>query len=191
MSEPEQKNSSSSTILALYNNMLGGALLSFPILFRDAGLLTGTLTIIGSAAIAFATCRLYILHTRDDEKDVEQSIFRILGKKWETSFRLITGAYIVFLNVITLDLIVDQLYSIIYFFFDRAGSGGSIAPKDSLQFDQFSIQWLTLVLFLPLLALLSIKKVDFLVKLCEYGSSSIFIYMIYVVYCFLLATFKG
>lgn len=45
-------------------------------------------------------------------------------------FRFITGCYIVFLNIIYLDLIVDQLYSSIYYFYDMNGDADHIAHKD-------------------------------------------------------------
>lgn len=128
----QEKNSSMTTILALLNNMLGGALLSFPVLFKQKGLISSTIVLAVSAVISFSTCRIYELHSKESEKDVEESIKRITGKKWERYFRFVTGIYIVLLNVISLDLIVDQLYSIIYFFFDANGSADSIAAKDSL-----------------------------------------------------------
>jgi amino acid permease len=60
------KNSSLSTVLALYNNMLGGALLSFPILFRDAGLISSTIITVVSCLISYFTCRIYVMHNRKD-----------------------------------------------------------------------------------------------------------------------------
>jgi len=130
----QRKNSSLSTVLALYNNMLGGALLSFPILFRDAGLISSTIITVVSCVISYFTCRIYVMHNKKDEKTVEQSIRRILGRKGEKAFRFITGSYIVFLNIIYLELIVDQLYSAIYYFYDMQGQADHIATKDDLTF---------------------------------------------------------
>lgn len=132
MSTSEKKNTSATTVLALLNNMLGGALLSFPIFFKTKGVLSGSLVLALSALISFLTCRIYVLHSKQDEKDVETTIRRILGRKWERHFSFITGFYLVLLNIISLDLIVDQLYSIIYFFFDANDSADLIARKDSL-----------------------------------------------------------
>lgn len=84
-------------------------------------------------------------------------------------------------------MIVDQLYSVIYFFFDTNGHADSIAPKDSFMFDKFSTQWLSLILLLPLLALIFIKKLNILVKLSEYGSYSAMIYFIFVIVKFITA----
>ena len=106
-------------------------------------------------------------------------------------FQLITGIYIVFLNFVYLDLIVDQLYSIIFYFCDMTDSGDSIAPKDKIVFDQFSLQWLTIILILPLFAYISIKKLNFLVRISQYGSYSIFMYMVYLIVRFFVALFNG
>jgi hypothetical protein len=52
----------------------------------------------------------------DEDKDVEWTIRRLLGVAWEKRFRLITGFYLILLCIIYIDLIVDQLYSIFFFF---------------------------------------------------------------------------
>lgn len=71
-----------STILAMFNNMLGPAILSLPLIFRDDGLLSGTMVMVVSALISFVTCRIYVLHCTEEEVDIELTIKRILGKKW-------------------------------------------------------------------------------------------------------------
>lgn len=86
---------------------------------------------------------------------------------------------------------MDQLYSIIYFFFDANNSTSSIAPKDSLDFSRFSTQWLTLLLFIPLLGLCSLKNKNLMVKLSEYGSFAIFVYMGYVIIQFIISLARG
>ena len=130
MPQTDQKNSSTSTILAMFNNMLGTALLSLPIVFRDTGLISSTIVLAFSAIISYVTCRIYVLHANKEDKDVEWTIRRILGKKWEKYFRMITGAYLILLCIISYDLIVDQLYSIIFYFFKSNSWEGHIAGKD-------------------------------------------------------------
>ncbi len=44
---------------------------------------------------------------------------------------------------------------------------------------------------MPLLALSFLKKLKIMLKLSEYGSASIFIYMLYVVIQFFVSLFKG
>lgn len=182
-----KKNSSMATVLAMLNNMLGGAMLSFPILFKKTGLISSTLVLFFSAVISFVTCRVYVLHGGEEDKDVEWSIRRILGAKWEKYFRLITGFYLLLLSIISLDLIVDQLYSILYFFLKENG----IAEKDEFSFSKFSPQWLTLILFVPLLAVVFLKNLKLLVKISEYGSISILVYIAYVLVQFIVSVISG
>lgn len=163
--EAERVNSSTTTVLAMFNSMVGGAMLTMPILFRSTGMVTGSIILIISGLISFITCRIYVIHMSAEDKDVEWTIRRLLGSKWEKRFRFITGFYLILLCVIYIDLIVDQLYSVIYFFFETNGHADSIAPKDGFMFDKFSTQWLTLILFCPLLALIFIKKLNIMVKL--------------------------
>ena len=131
------------------------------------------------------------MHAKESEKTVEEVIRRILGVKGEKFYRLITGIYIIMVSIIYLDLLVDQLYSIIYEIFGFVGSQDSVAPKDKLIFNKFSQQWLCLILFAPLFAIVSVKNINFLVKLCEYGSFSIFVYMGYVVIQFMVTAIRG
>jgi amino acid permease len=178
-------------VLALFSNMLGAALLSIPLMFRDAGLLSSTVVLALAALVSFITCRIYALHSTEEDEDVEATIRRILGPKWERSFRFVTGCYLIFLSIITLDLIVDQLFSIIYSLCKMAGSVEGLAKKSEFSFGSFSTQWLSLLMFLPLMRVVSLKNVTFLVKLSEYGSATIFIYALYVVAQFFAAALQG
>ncbi len=58
----EKTNSSMDTIFVLVNSMIGGAMLTFPILFRSAGLATSAIVLLLSGYISFKTCRIYIFH---------------------------------------------------------------------------------------------------------------------------------
>jgi amino acid permease len=83
------------------------------------------------------------------------------------------------------DLIVDQLYSIIYFFFDHYDRLDLIAAKDAFVFNTFSTQWLTIILFIPMMALVFIKNLNLMVKLSGYGAYSAVLYFAFVVYKFI------
>mgnify|MGYP003473975002 CR=1 FL=1 len=78
----ERVNTSTTTVLAMFNSMVGGAMLTMPILFRSAGMVTSTIVLIISGIISFVTCRIYVVHMSDEDKDVEWTIRRILGSKW-------------------------------------------------------------------------------------------------------------
>ena len=77
-----QENSSVTTIFTIINSMIGGAMLTFPILFREAGILTSVLVLVISSLISYKTCRIYILHLAPSDNDAEDTIRRIMGSKW-------------------------------------------------------------------------------------------------------------
>ena len=72
--------------------------------------------------------------------------------------------------------------------------GGNVeflADKSEFAFGKFSPQWLTLILFLPLMKMVSLKNISLLVKISEYGAFAIFIYAVYVIIQFFIAAFTG
>lgn len=161
-------------------------MLTFPIQFRQAGILTSVIVLAISAYISYKTCRIYAIHLSKKDSDVDDTIKRIMGYNWLKGFRYITGFYLVLLNMIYIDLIVDQLYDIIFYIFNQSGHSDWIAPKDSktLVFDRFSQQYLSLIMFIPLLAMTFIKNLTFLIKLTSYGVYSVFIYIVFIFYSF-------
>ena len=181
MSQVIRNHSSFATISAILNSTLGGALLTFPVLFRNAGIITSTIILFVSAIISFITCRIYTFHAIDADKDAEATIRRILGAKWQRAYRLITGAYLIFLCIVYIDLIVDQLYSMIQFF------DHSIADKNQFTFSKFSEQYLTLIMVIPFLLLISVKNLNLVVRIAAYGAITIAIYFIFVIYQFIHA----
>ena len=58
----EGLNPSWSTIFTLVNTMIGGTMLTLPMLFRTSGVCTGVIVLLLSGFISYKTCRLYILH---------------------------------------------------------------------------------------------------------------------------------
>lgn len=190
---PSNLNSSVTTIFTLLNSMIGGAMLTFPVLFQKAGIVTGIVVLAVSCLISYKTCRIYIIHLSPNDKDVEDTIKRILGLKWEKFFRLITGLYLVLLNIIYLILIVDQIYNIVFFIMSKAGAENSIADKevDHFVFDKFSKQYLSIIMFLPLLALTFMKNLSFVIKLASFGVGSVFIYFSFLLYKFFSSVSEG
>lgn len=59
------RNSSWSTIATLINSMLGGAMLTLPILYRSSGIITGIIILLVSGLISYKTCSLYVLHMKE------------------------------------------------------------------------------------------------------------------------------
>lgn len=181
-----QENPSWRTICAMVNSMIGGTMLTLPILFRDSGLGIGVLVLILSGWISYKTCALYVMHMSEHEENIEETIRRLLGKRGEDFFRLITGIYLVFLNIIYVDLLTDQLFNILYFILHKTDSMDWITEKNEKQivFNKISIQVIALVMFLPLLLTMFIKNLSFLVKLTAIGVVSVFTYTGYIFFKF-------
>jgi amino acid permease len=189
----QKENPSIRTIFTLLSSMIGGAMLTFPILFKTAGIVTGVIVLIVSSFISYKTCRIYVMHLAPSDTDIEDTIRRILGLKWEKFFRLITGFYLVLLNIIYIVLIVDQTYNIIYFIMLKADAKNYIADKkvDHFVFDRFSKQYLSLIMYLPILAATFIKNLSFVIKLASFGIISCFIYSLFLIYQFSATAVHG
>jgi amino acid permease len=171
-------------VFALVNSMIGGTMLTLPLLFRDSGLITSAIILVLSGFISLKTCNLYMQHLASDEKDIQDSVKRILRGRWYEFFCLITGVYLIMLNVLYIVLINDQLYNIIKFALAMAGKHDSLAPKTEFTFGKMSEQWLAVITYLPLLGMLFIKNLGLLVRMTAIGVWSVFIYFIFVGYAF-------
>lgn len=80
--------------------MIGGTMLTMPILFLNSGIIAGVIVLLISGYISYKTCRIYVIHLGEKDNDVDDSIRRILSSKWSNFFKLITGYYLIFLNII-------------------------------------------------------------------------------------------
>lgn len=141
--------------------------------------------------ISRKTCDIYIRHLADDEPDIQDSVRRIMKGRWYEFFCLITGVYLIMLNVLYIVLINDQLYNIIKFALAMGGRKDVLADKNVFTFSQFGEQWLAVITFLPLLATLFIKNLSLLVKLTAIGVISVFVYFIFVGYAFVDNLIQG
>lgn len=57
-------------------------MLTFPVLFQKAGIITAIIVLIVSCLVSYITCRIYVMHLAPEDNDVEDTIKRILGLKW-------------------------------------------------------------------------------------------------------------
>jgi amino acid permease len=105
-------------------------MLTLPLLFRDSGLITSTIILVLSGMISRKTCDIYIQHLAEGEHDIQDSVRRIMKGRWYEFFCLITGVYLIMLNVLYIVLINDQLYNIIKFALAMAGKNDVLADKN-------------------------------------------------------------
>jgi sodium-coupled neutral amino acid transporter 9 len=133
------------------------------------------------------------MHTGSGDNDVEDTVRRIMGLKWEKVFRLITGVFLVLVSVVYVVLICDEIYDIIYYIMHTSGASDSIADKDvdHLVFNKFSKQYLSFILFGPLLAITFLKNLDVILKLAAYGVASVFVYFAFLLYQFFTSVAHG
>lgn len=82
-------------------------MLVLPILFYYNGLIGATLNMTITGIISCKTCMMYIDHLKPKEQDYNESIIRILGKRYETLYRVSKGCYLILL-VLTYFLLITQ-----------------------------------------------------------------------------------
>jgi amino acid permease len=114
----------------MLNSMIGGTMLALPLLFRDTGMITSLIILLLSGFISSKTCNIFLIHLAPKDNDVQDSIRRIMKGRWYEFFCLITGFYLITLNVLYVVLINDQFYNILAYIFDKSGKASSLAPKN-------------------------------------------------------------
>ena len=62
---------------------------------------------------------------------------------------------------------------------------------DHFVFDKFSKQYLSIIMYLPLLALTFMKDLSIVIKLASYGVGSVFIYFAFLIYQFFKSVIDG
>ena len=186
----KKTNSNITTILSVFTSMMEGGMLTFPILFRATGIISSTIVLMISGLISYMSCRVYVVNVREEENSIEEMLIRVLGLRWERIWRVTTSCYLLIQCIIYIDLIIDQFYGIFIYIFDQNGHIDAIGRKDEVVFNKFSLQWLTIALFLPLLSMLFIKNMNLLLRIAEFGAYPSFIYLVFVVYKFFDAVLR-
>jgi sodium-coupled neutral amino acid transporter 9 len=90
-------------------------------------------------------------------------------------------------------LINSTLYPILEFIFIKTGFTNYASSKTTkaIVFDQFSVQYLSLILFIPLAIPLFIRNISKLIKLAEFGVVAIVSFGVFVLYIFLRNVLDG
>jgi sodium-coupled neutral amino acid transporter 9 len=103
-------DSSTKTVFNIANTMIGSTVIVFPILFIKDGLVGSVIIMFVIGCIQYLTCRLLVLHNRQDELDFNSSILRIGGRKLNI-FNSILNLLLLFLVcIIYYQLIVANFY---------------------------------------------------------------------------------
>ena len=176
----KKKNPSWKTILHITNNMIGSSILIFPLVFIKYGVLNATFVLILMAAISCETCLLQIRHVKMNELDLPETILRILGGKWFYSYVISSFIFNGFSVLIYFILMNNLLYSMLEYFFVLGKEEPWIAPVTEFTFERFSKQWTIIIMAVVMLILYTISYLRYLLILCQYGITGIFIYVFFL-----------
>lgn len=78
-SKISQTDSSLKTVVSLANTMVGSAIIVYPILFVKDGMISSAIVLFTVGFVNYLTCRLLVVHNRNDEPGFNDSIMRIGG----------------------------------------------------------------------------------------------------------------
>ena len=184
--EPKKVNSFS-TILSIWNTMIGSSTVSLPYNVYNSGIIPAIFLSVIYGLICFYTCKVYIdLGSKHPDFciTIEKYFQKVFGNKIAKIGKFIQ---ILFCILITLGglliyfLIINQnLYPISCLILNKIGleiNGLDLTPE----FNRFSIVYLGMILCIILFPLTIKKEVGFLVKLSSYGIYFISILIIFVI----------
>jgi len=184
--EPKKVNSFS-TILSIWNTMIGSSTVSLPYNVYNSGIIPAIFLSTIYGLICFYTCKVYIdLGSKhpDFSITIEKYFKKVFGDKIAKIAKFIQ---ILFCILITLGglliyfLIINQnLYPISCLILNKIGleiDGLDLTPD----FNRFSIVYLGIILCIILFPLTIKKDIGFLVKLSSYGIYFISILIIFVI----------
>ena len=185
--EPKKVNSFT-TILSIWNSMIGSSVVTQPNNVYYAGIIPSIFLSIIYGLISFYTCKIYVDYG-SKEPDFSVIIERYLNKKFGNRIGKIgKNIQILFNTLITLGgiliyfLIMSQnLYPIACLILNKMGL--DIDAKDlTPDFGRFSFIYLSIILCFVLFPLSIKKDIGFLVKLSSYGIYFVSILIIFVIY---------
>jgi sodium-coupled neutral amino acid transporter 9 len=171
-------------IFSMTNNMVGGSLLIFPILFYDAGLITSVLCCLIYAAVNFKSSKIYLQHFKNKEPDIQFSVRRILGYRYYIAFNISSVMALFFLNMIYFYYMVDNLSKVVNFAIFHSGNEKFTFDHSKAHWNQFSLQYLSLVCLVLVGPFLFINDLKVLVKISSYGV--IPVYTLFLFYFYML-----
>ena len=166
------------TIFNITNTMMGTALLVIPCNFYNGGILSSTFTALEMALVCYWTCNLVSIHIRNDEFDYPVAIKRLLGKKWEFIFNIVSFILLLCVSVINFNLISNVLYSIVI---SISGNANNFPGFKDICFTSFSMQYTGMILFIIFLisSNFSLSKI---LSINDKGIYMIFCFTIFIIY---------
>lgn len=176
----KKKNKSHQTIASIANTMIGSCCLVLPLLFRGSGLVSSIIILSLIGLISYKTCDLIITHTKEKDEDLTYTVNRLLGKKFYLGYCVSSSLLLFFCCLVYFILMVNMIYHIVVFCFDKSGSSNYASIDDS-SFSQFSMQYTSLAASAVVFILVQLKNLRFIVKLGEVGILALMTYTVFII----------
>lgn len=171
------------TSLVIFNNMIGSTVLILPLVFLKCGILTSFLVFLLIGIVNFMTCKLCLIHLKDNEEDLPEIIERIIGYQWKLFFVVCSVATQSLTGVVFFIIMNNMMYPSIVFILDGYGFTG-YATKSEFRFDVYSLQINALILLIPSFASCFLTDLKFITTLSKLGVYVLFAYIIFLFYIF-------
>jgi len=114
--------------------MIGSSIIVYPILFVKDGIIGSLVIMLAIGTALFFTCRLLLIHNRNDEPDFGCQIKRILGQRWARLNSIVNILLIFVVSIAYFMLINGNFFNITAAIFHEIN--GYIAPAaGSFTFD--------------------------------------------------------
>ena len=173
-----KKNSSMKTIFNLSNCMVGSSIVVFPLIFSVSGIITSLIVLTFMGIITCKTCLLEIVHFKELEMDFPDVVQRIMGKKWSFCYCVCSSLLLFITGIIYFMLICNMLYLVITYILRH--NGIAYATKDQIVFDQFSYQYVGIIMIVFCFLLFALKDLSIILKIGQFGIVSIVLFIIYI-----------
>lgn len=174
------RNSSLRTIMTCSNSMIGSTCLVFPFIFHQSGILTALLTMAFVGCVSCKTCLLLFKHILSKEVDINESIRRILGKRWHVSYVVLSTTFMFLGCVIYYQLGCTCLYNFLQYL-SRRGCIRALPAPGELRYDVFSYQYTGIIYALFYFVMLLKDDLKMLIKLSALGIIALVAFIVYLV----------
>lgn len=105
-------DSSPKTVFSLANTMIGSAIIIYPVLFVEDGIVGSTIIMLVVGCIQYLTCRLLVIHNRPDEPSFNESILRIGGMRLSKFNSLVNMLLLFFVCIAYFLLVATNFYQV-------------------------------------------------------------------------------
>jgi solute carrier family 38 (sodium-coupled neutral amino acid transporter), member 9 len=176
-------NSSIKTIFSVISNIVGSTVLILPTLNKDSGIFTCLIISTITGLISFHTCDLCVMHLKDEEVDLPEILYRILGKKGQVALGICSGVFNVLMTVSYYLLMVNLIFPMFIFMFEKAGYTDHPSKFD-ITFNTFSFQYSAIIGIIPCIFLMT-ARIELIIKLSQIGILPLIAFLIFLIYVFI------